>query len=324
MKTIFSQTYKNWELIIVDSYSSDGAWEFLSSFNKLPNVSLEQFPPGLYASWNRCLEKCQGEYIYFATSDDTMATNFLEMMATALDEHPECDLAHSPLREIDENGQTLANWWGKESLFARSSNEMIQKKHLRLAPFDGLLHMSGSTVYHSIAQLLIRKSLFKKTGPFRTDVGSIADLGWGMKASLLSNTIHVPDTWASWRRHPSQATFGINITSPEHYEKIELMIKEAVQTTAPNLSSVILKRLRSRWSDYFSKKSKFRHQMLIRSRSLQRALFIIAELFKGSSVAKEYLKWRFKLPSDWEKSEISVVRKWLFSVGFPDPLSPID
>lgn len=32
MATILTQTYTNWELIIVDSYSDDGAWEYLSRF----------------------------------------------------------------------------------------------------------------------------------------------------------------------------------------------------------------------------------------------------------------------------------------------------
>lgn len=32
MATILNQTYTNWELIIADSYSDDGSWEYLKEF----------------------------------------------------------------------------------------------------------------------------------------------------------------------------------------------------------------------------------------------------------------------------------------------------
>ena len=43
--TIFQQTYKNWELIVSDNYSEDGAWEFFERLaQKDKRVSIEQAP----------------------------------------------------------------------------------------------------------------------------------------------------------------------------------------------------------------------------------------------------------------------------------------
>jgi hypothetical protein len=52
-------------------------------------------------NWN--IRRAQGKYIYIATSDDTMAPDFLEKMVQALEDHPECDLADSSTRIVGDN-----------------------------------------------------------------------------------------------------------------------------------------------------------------------------------------------------------------------------
>ena len=64
-------------------------------------------------------KKARGQYVYIATSDDTMPPDCLEKMVAALDRNRECDLAHCNLRVIDQEGKTSRNWWTTESLFAR-------------------------------------------------------------------------------------------------------------------------------------------------------------------------------------------------------------
>src|SRR5207302_9066095 len=125
----------------------------------------------------------------------------------ALDANPDCDLAHCNLRMFDTHGDELAStWWLKCSVFARSSAELLQQQHVRRAPFDGLLHLLGDTVYTSITQLLIRRSLFSRIGLFESRWGSLGDFNWNMRAGLLANAVHVPDTWGGWRQHTAQAT----------------------------------------------------------------------------------------------------------------------
>jgi len=155
IRTIFGQTYSDWELIIVDNYSDDGAWEFFQELAKTDSrVRISQAPrQGMYANWNNCIRLARGEYVYIATSDDTMAPGFLEKMVTALDEYPECDLAHCKLKIIDENGKPhpTLNW---DKFYCTTYfGDIIEQKHIRLAPHDGLLHCGVKTVYTSITQL---------------------------------------------------------------------------------------------------------------------------------------------------------------------------
>src|SRR5262249_28527342 len=139
VSTILGQTFVDWELIVIDSYSDDGSWEF---FQKLAHtdsrVAISQAPRGLYQSWNACIERAQGKYIYFATSDDTMAPDCLEKLASALEEHVDCDVAACPLTAIGGDGKPLQDRaWKDAIVFSHWNPELLQHRHVRRAPFDG-------------------------------------------------------------------------------------------------------------------------------------------------------------------------------------------
>ena len=86
MDSILAQTLTDWELIVCDSFSDDGTWEYLQQFKDDARVRLYQVPrEGMYAGWNECLRRCRGEYVYIATADDTMVPECLERMVAALE-----------------------------------------------------------------------------------------------------------------------------------------------------------------------------------------------------------------------------------------------
>jgi len=276
--SIYSQTTSNWELIIVDNYSDDGAWEF---FEKLASqderVKISQAKrEGMYDNWNNCIRQATGQYVYIATSDDIMAKDCLEKLSQALDEHPECGLAHCELMLFNEHGEEIPKDWWRRDLFAKSSGDFIHRKHIRKAPFDGLLHLAGRTVYTSITQLLIRKNLFAKTGLFPTGYGSKGDYHWDMKAALLTDTIHVPDTWGGWRQHSNQATEPSGMDSPEHWKVIEAMSKEALNETRQFLGVKVLKFVESQTAMLYIRLSLIRSELALRSNHL-RFKYILSE-----------------------------------------------
>lgn len=236
--SIFSQTTRNWDLFVYDSRSDDGAWEYLQSLaSHTPQMRLAQGPrEGPYPAWNRCIASTLGEYVYIATSDDTMAHDCLAKLSDALDRHPDCDIAHCPLRVIDAEGRAIHSpCWPEATVFAEGlPTDACSREHIRRAPYDGLLHLTGKHVVLSITQILIRRRLFEKIGYFHSTWGSVSDFHWEMRAGLAANMIHVPDTWASWRVHPKQITVT-NLRSPERDERIQAMIDDALAVCEPLL-----------------------------------------------------------------------------------------
>jgi glycosyltransferase involved in cell wall biosynthesis len=219
--SILEQTLGNWECIVIDGHSKDGTYEYLQSLaDNDKRFQVYQYPPkGPYDAWNKGIEHSKGEYIYIATSDDTMSSTLFTDMVAAFERHPECELAHCCLTVIDENGVVVDNqWnsWSKVVYFGDSINE----EHVRNAPHDGLAHAAWSTLYSSVTQLLIKKTLLQKTGLFSVEYGSIADFQWGVKAGFVAHVVHVPQYLATWRKHKNQLTDDNYFNTSLFYESL--------------------------------------------------------------------------------------------------------
>ena len=204
METILGQTFKDWELIICDSYSDDGAWEFFQKFKEDSRVRMCHVPrEGLYAGWNECLRRAKGKYIYIATSDDTASPTALEKLIAPLERHPDVAVACCDFDPIDEHGKVLPPT--KEPLH-RFLGEWRNTPSIRNGKTEFLLHVCFCITWATMTAVLFRRNLLDRIGFFRTDRRSHADFEWAMRAALQSDLAYVPEKLATWRFHSAQAT----------------------------------------------------------------------------------------------------------------------
>ena len=215
-ETIFKQTFEDWELIVYDSYSDDGAWEYIQELAAHePRMRISQGPrEGTPGSWNPCIRQARGEYVYIATSDDTMSPDFLEKMVAALDKNPGCGVAHCCVHFIDEHGVKISSGHCWDNWFTtRFFGDWNKKYHVRPRGHDAVVALALKTVYYSVTQILVRRDLFDLTGMYESRWGSFGDFEWQMRAALATKTVHVPEYLATWRIHPQQAS------QAEQYDK---------------------------------------------------------------------------------------------------------
>lgn len=325
-ETIFEQTFQDWELIVLDGFSNDGSWEYIQEqAAREPRMRIFQEPPeGIYPAWNQCIERTRGEYVYIATSDDTMSLDCLEKLVAALEAHPDCDLAHCPLRVIDESGRETDRTWHTESAFVQSAPALAARPHIRRAPFDGLLHLCRHSVYISITQLLIRRRLFDKVGRFETRWGSISDFNWNMRASLVGNTVHVPDAWGGWRRHGRQITAGIDESTEEHQRIKQEMIDHALASRAVPISRAALADWSREIADFHNRSRALLAGLAPERPRIARAAWLTGLCLSGSAVAWDYLRWRFSGTSRGRTySTAAYVSRFLQRRGLKDALTVI-
>jgi glycosyltransferase involved in cell wall biosynthesis len=302
-------------MVIIDSFSDDGSWEFFQTLAlRDQRISIAQAPRGLYASWNKCIEQARGKYVYIATSDDTMALDCLEKLVAALEEHDDCDLAQCPLIAIDEEGVPLVdNGWKDATVFAHGMEELTTRQHLRRAPYDGLLHLTGFMVHLSVTQLLVRRSLFSKIGGFETRWGSIGDRNWEMKAGLVANTIFVPETWATWRVHPASATSKTDFFTVDYLQKIEEMLSDAIEKCTPYLPSEIAAGLQNHWLRYCREMRTYYAYLRMKEKPSRR-LFQVSELLRGGRAARVELMSRLNGNQKWPDRAAGEIQNWIESL----------
>lgn len=314
-ESIFQQTFNDWELFVYDSHSDDGSWEFIQEVARTDKrVRIAQGPrEGPYPAWNECLRQTNGEYVYIATSDDSMSPDFLEKMLGALDKHRQCELAHCKLAIVDERGKTLPKLWPECTVFADRSPELVETPHVRYAPYNGLLQLTGKHTILSITQVLIRRSIFSRIGDFPNRWGSISDFNWEMKAGLVANMVHVPNTGATWRLHSRQATAAQDFTSAEYFRKIDDMIHDAVLTCEPYLSPAIKGAVTNNVVER-ARELRAYYRALRQFSVLRRRLFQVDQMLRVKPVRREILGRVLGEPK-WTDNAATEIRQWLESVG---------
>ena len=83
LRSVFKQTYKNWELIIVDNHSTDNTEALVKSFNSSRIKYLKINNHGVIAvSRNAGIEVAEGEWIAFLDSDDFWSEDKIEACLT--------------------------------------------------------------------------------------------------------------------------------------------------------------------------------------------------------------------------------------------------
>lgn len=101
INSVLKQTYKNFEIIIVDNCSTDGTFEHLcrkySGNNKI-RLHQNKENVGPTANWEICLEKANGKYVKFLWSDDMINQRFLEKTVKILEENVNVGMVWSNAR----------------------------------------------------------------------------------------------------------------------------------------------------------------------------------------------------------------------------------
>jgi glycosyltransferase involved in cell wall biosynthesis len=104
---ILQQTFKDFELIIVDDCSSDDSWEVIRSIaNRDSRIRAfkHELNQGASKSRNDALQAANGAYIGFCDADDIWESEKLEIQVNFLQNDPEYDLVYCDAAIIDEKG----------------------------------------------------------------------------------------------------------------------------------------------------------------------------------------------------------------------------
>lgn len=88
LDSVVSQTFTDWEAIVVDNYSEDNTEEIVLSYNDDRIRYLKNYNYGVIAvSRNKALDLANGNYICFLDSDDSWVPNKLEIILPYMKEY---------------------------------------------------------------------------------------------------------------------------------------------------------------------------------------------------------------------------------------------
>lgn len=160
--SIVNQSFQDFELILLDDYSTDQSAEVLRRYEFHPKVSHLIFNKknsgSTFRQWKKGIELARGEYIWIAESDDYSDLSFLAEMVAALQKHPEAVIAFSGSQMVDSNGNNLTMDWDH---FKNNAGETV----LYEGAFFLKKRMLWKNTIYNASMVVFRKSCYKEEKP---------------------------------------------------------------------------------------------------------------------------------------------------------------
>ncbi len=186
------------QVVIVDSYSTDGTFEYLQEHLKHPGLRILKHSRGLYQSWNYGLQQLETEFAYISTIGDTIQPEALPHLTQVL-KSSGADLVVSPPELVNIEGKPVKELWPIHKLLAACPLHKPQKLNrwqtFLLSVLDSPAGMMGSS-----ASNLYRTRTLQQL-PFPSDYGHAGDSAWALRHAWEMEMAVTPHVFSRFTMH---------------------------------------------------------------------------------------------------------------------------
>jgi glycosyltransferase involved in cell wall biosynthesis len=206
LDSIYNQTYRDFEVILLDDCSTDESKTILASYAEKPNtifVANESNSGSVFKQWQKGVSLSHGNYIWIAESDDFASSDFLEKLVELLDQNPEVGLAYSQSWLVNSQDTVIGDGrcWTDDLDNERWSNGFINNGRDEINQF--LLYKN--TIPNASAVLIRRSALDISGGIIDEPFRLCGDWLQWIKILSVSDIAFVPECLNYWRQNTSNA-----------------------------------------------------------------------------------------------------------------------
>ena len=214
IQSVLSQTYTDYELIIVDNNSTDNTDSVVAKYLSDGRIRYykNETNLGLVGNWNRCLELSTGEYLKFLCADDKFRPTILEKYVALMDEYPK-------LTMVSCNKQVFGEYNYEVNLTLTHYQTGKDVNFHMLYGYQGVGEPSS---------IIFRRREFEKIGYMQGRFEQYVDLDYWLKLLALGDCYLVPEILVDVRFHPGTVS---NQVKRKKYQRCfeEYQIRKDVQ-----------------------------------------------------------------------------------------------
>lgn len=224
IESVKNQTYKNWELIVVNDGSIDNSWILLKKLAKkdkrikIFNLKKNQ---GLGYTANFAIQKSKGKFLARFDADDLMPKNRLKLQVNYLLKNKSIVVVGGQCILITEKGKKLGN-----KLFP------LKDLEIRKMAFITMSLQAGS-------MMINRANLPKDFEFYSTTHRYFEDHELLFKLLLLGKVANLPQTLLYYRQHSESSTKRVKIKKV-FFSLLRLRIKAVLNGLTPDFKGVMI------------------------------------------------------------------------------------
>ena len=203
LDSIVKQTYKDWELIIINDGSSDSTEAIIYEYIKqgYPIAYHYQRNKGLAFSRNKALELSQGKYVAFIDHDDLWLPDKLEKQASILEKRPEIDFLYGNYFIKRGSRETLA----------------LRKQPPQGDVFERFLYQYPVAI---LTTMVRREALERMDNLFDENLNLAEEYDLFMRLLYKSEAVYLDEPLAVYRTHPGMSSIRFMEKWPDEIEYI--------------------------------------------------------------------------------------------------------
>lgn len=205
IESVLAQSYKDWELLIIDDASTDNTKSIVQAFiDKDPRIKYFKNDAnlGIARSRNKGLDLSQGKYIAPLDSDDIWLNNEkLQKQVDFLDKNLDYAMLGGGIIHIDRGSRQM-----KKVLFP-VYDSIIRNIILQYNPFPQ-------------STLMYRKNIALKCGGYSTDYTVCDDYDLWLKMGTKQKFTNIPQVLAGYRVHGGNITHNKRLTTAKEILQI--------------------------------------------------------------------------------------------------------
>ena len=202
IESVISQTYPNWEMIIVDDGSKDNSIEVIKEYCK-KDSRIKLFTHsnnqnrGLIETVKLGINKAQNDWLVFLESDDTIAPNYLEKKLEAIKQNSDISFIFN---DVNLFGNT-------ERISAFDKYFKITKEYLKNNPYPNnqLEIFKKYNLVPTFSCVALKKELFNRID-FNSPIKTLLDYYIWMQIAQKTSFYYIDEKLTNWRMHDSYIT----------------------------------------------------------------------------------------------------------------------
>ena len=257
LDSVFTQTFKDFEVILLDDASTDNSMEVLDTFADNADVRIlknEKNSGSPFRQWLKGIDLARADTIWIAESDDICGPQFLETLLPAFRD-PEVKLAYANSHVIDEQGKVTGDYENGEYLTSLSQTKW-KKNYLVHAKDEINAGLGIKDTILNISAVLFRR--FEFSEEFRRTLESMCIAGdWYFVVNAIKGgKVHYDAAKLNFHRRHAESVIGKTISEKkmEDFFREFCMVQQFVfnnYTLDDNFYGKWESYLRKQWNDFY-------------------------------------------------------------------------